>query len=477
MGDGGGSVHLFTFDSWLGAAPIFLDGKMIRPALDDSAKRDATPYLPETGTPSLLHSNGSPVAEVNSFVTFLRSDGVSLASAGHYARDLQVFARYLRDARSKSLLEASSVDVGTYRALRLEGPSDIRLSGASWKRTSAALTRFYQWAASKEAGLIPAAPKTRFRRDGAVAEDTIRMIPLEAYVLFRDQGLLSQGQANGTAHRRNPMRDAAFAELLVTTGVRLEEGASLLIGELPTASARAFEGSRSAMIELPATITKGRKPRSVPFPKRVAGNFIDAYVREERSQLVDRWRRAGGVRAMRQPLIGSLVGGRRILVQGEQRARPLASFRINERRNLLLLPGPESPLESAQPAALWLAQDGTALTPAAWQSIFRRTSNKLSEALGWELRVSPHTLRHTFAVYWLTHLIKAEVARLDGRSVPDRTEEIYMKVVSDPLRRVQRWLGHASILTTEKYLTYLDEAFEIVDQAAEALDSRLMGFF
>ena len=67
--------------------------------------------------------------------------------------------------------------------------------------------------------------------------------------------------------------------------------------------------------------------------------------------------------------------------------------------------------------------------------------------------------------------------RLDGRSLPDRTEEIYMKIVSDPLRRVQRWLGHSSIMTTQKYLTYVDEAFEIIDQAAEALDTRLLGFF
>lgn len=180
-------MHLFPFDPWLGVEPILLDGTMIRPALDDSIKQDATKYLPEKNLPSLLHSDGSPVVEVNSFITFLRSDGVSLASAGHYARDLQVFARYLRDARSKSLLDASSADVGKYRSLRLEGPGELRLSGSSWKRTSAALTRFYQWAASEDAGLISVAPKTRFRRDGAVAEDTIRMIPLEDYVLFRDQ--------------------------------------------------------------------------------------------------------------------------------------------------------------------------------------------------------------------------------------------------------------------------------------------------
>jgi len=51
-----------------------------------------------------------------------------------------------------------------------------------------------------------------------------------------------------------------------------------------------------------------------------------------------------------------------------------------------------------------------------------------------------------------------------------------MKIVGDPLRRVQRWLGHSSILTTQKYLTYLDEALELINEAAEDLDKRLIGF-
>lgn len=468
-------VHLLTFDPKLGAAAILLDGKMMLPSFDDAVIRTASRNVPEAGAPILIDFDGKLVTEVNAFLTFLRSDGVSLASAGHYARDLQVFARYLRDRHSKALLEATSADIGTYRTLRLEGPSNLRLAGASWKRTSAALTRFYRWA-SDEAGLISAPPKTKFRRDGAVSEDTIRMIALDDYVLFRDRGLLGRGVGSGGDWRRTPLRDAAFAELLVTTGIRLEEGASLLVGELPAMNAPAFDGRRSAMVDLPATITKGRKRRSVPFPRRVAGSFIDVYIREERSQLVDRWRRSGGIRTMRQPLVGSLTGARHIMIQGERRSRALASLGIDERHRLILLPEPDAPPEKSEPAALWLGQNGTPLTPAAWQTIFRRTSERLTQTIGRELHVSPHTLRHTFAVYWLTYLIKAEVVRLDCRSLPDRTQELYMKVVGDPLRRIQHWLGHSSILTTQKYLTYLDEAFEIVDEAAEALDMRLMGF-
>ena len=468
-------MHFFTFDHARGAKPIFIDGKMIRPAIDDAVIHAALRHGPEVGAPTLLNFDGSPVIEINAFTTFLRSDGVSLATAGHYARDLQVFARYLNDAESKSLLEATSANVGRYRALRLEGPSNFRLSGSSWRRTSAALTRFYRWA-MEDANLISTAPKTKFRRDGAFADDTIRMIALEDYVLFRDQGLLGMGETAGGTMRRTPLRDAAFAELLITTGVRLEEGASLLIGELPTMNAPAFDGGRSAMIELPAAITKGRKRRSVPFPKRVAGSFIDVYVREERSRLVDRWQRSGGIQMMSRPLVGSLTAGRNVLIQGEQRPRALNSLRIDERRRLVLLPSLGAPLIKSEPAALWLGQDGAPLAPAAWQTIFRRTSERLSQIIGREIHVSPHTLRHTFATYRLTYLIKAEVAQLDRRVIPDRTQEVYMKVVGDPLRRVQRWLGHSSILTTQKYLTYLDEALEIINEAAEALDKRLMGF-
>ncbi len=292
------------------------------------------------------------------------------------------------------------------------------------------------------------------------------MVSLDDYVAFRDRALMGR-------HSRAPLRDSAFAELLITTGMRLEEASSLLIGEMPDAEAAIFAGRRSAMVELSSAITKGRKPRSVPYPKRVARRFIETYLREERTQLVDRWRRAGGIRQMRQPLVGWRVDGGRLGIMGERKPRRVASLHIEERRNLVLLPKLGASVDTAQPAALWLTERGQPMTTSAWQSIFRRASRQLSEDLATEVSISPHTLRHAFAVHWLTHLINAEVTRLEAQERADRTQEVYLKVVGDPLRRVQRWLGHASSLTTQRYLTYVDEAFETLDHAAAALDGHL----
>jgi site-specific recombinase XerD len=466
-------MHLFAFDSALGCTAVVVDGRVVLPPIQAARQPNIgerlAHALPEEGLAQFIDTNGRVVCELNAFMTFVRSDGVSLKSANHYARDLQVFARYLQDLHNKSLLHATSADIGAYRRLRREGPARLRLASSSWKRASIALTRFYQWAASEEVGLLPRAPRTLFRRDGGYTEDAIRMVSLDDYVAFRDHVLM------GRHSRRAPLRDAAFSELLVTTGLRLEEAASLLVGEMPDAEAAIFSGKRSAMVELSPMITKGRKPRSVPYPKRVARRFVDIYLREERTQLVDRWRRAGGIRQVRDPLVGWLVDSGRIMIDGERCARRLASMQLKERQSLLLLPKPGAPFDTAQPAALWLTERGQPMTTRAWQSIFRRASRHLSQDLAREISISPHTLRHVFAVHWLTHLIKGEVARVEKQDRTDRTQEIYLQVVGDPLRRVQRWLGHSSSLTTQRYLNYLDEAFEVVEQATAAVDHDLRG--
>jgi site-specific recombinase XerD len=41
------------------------------------------------------------------------------------------------------------------------------------------------------------------------------------------------------------------------------------------------------------------------------------------------------------------------------------------------------------------------------------------------------------------------------------------------LRQLQRWLGHASSLTTQIYLTYVDEAIEQIESATELFDEIL----
>ena len=49
---------------------------------------------------------------------------------------------------------------------------------------------------------------------------------------------------------------------------------------------------------------------------------------------------------------------------------------------------------------------------------------------------------------------------------PDQKSAAYRRVIGDPLQKLQRLLGHASIASTYIYLDSLDEARMLVDKAA-----------
>lgn len=96
----------------------------------------------------------------------------------------------------------------------------------------------------------------------------------------------------------------------------------------------------------------------------------------------------------------------------------------------------EKILQKKSDKALFVSRNGKRLDPRG----VRRIVRKYSLALGIEGKVSPHTLRHTFA----THLLQSGA----------------------DLRVIQELLGHASLSTTQKY-THLDitHLMDIYDKA------------
>ncbi len=96
----------------------------------------------------------------------------------------------------------------------------------------------------------------------------------------------------------------------------------------------------------------------------------------------------------------------------------------------------EKMLQKKSDKALFVSRNGKRLDPRG----VRRIVRKYSLALGIEGKVSPHTLRHTFA----THLLQSGA----------------------DLRVIQELLGHASLSTTQKY-THLDitHLMDIYDKA------------
>jgi len=83
--------------------------------------------------------------------------------------------------------------------------------------------------------------------------------------------------------------NALFAELLVTTGLRLEEAASLLAIELP-ALEQLPSGTRSIPFRLPGSIAKGGRSREIRLPVRLLRRLHD-YAGIERANALTRIRR------------------------------------------------------------------------------------------------------------------------------------------------------------------------------------------
>ena len=81
--------------------------------------------------------------------------------------------------------------------------------------------------------------------------------------------------------------------------------------------------------------------------------------------------------------------------------------------------------------------------------------------------VTPHDLRHTFAVVMLRSL-QRRAAQLEQRRNRTGFGTISEHIVHNPLLTLQRLLGHASPSTTMIYLRYVDESDELIQRAFES---------
>jgi len=85
-------------------------------------------------------------------------------------------------------------------------------------------------------------------------------------------------------------------------------------------------------------------------------------------------------------------------------------------------------------------------------------------ALGIDLDVTPHALRHTFAVHMLSMLIREQIGAVLADGPPDEPgSAAYRRMIGDPLQKLQRLLGHASIASIDS----LEESRALVEAAVE----------
>lgn len=427
--------------------------------------------VPE-GMPFVLDDDGSYDLRLNAFLRSLPTLGARAPSSWTaYARDIVTWARFLSEVRGTTIWEATPADFDAfYRARRLGDPPAI--GPATWDRSVAALTRLYGWSVRRgHVAAMPLATVTKpvrktdgqweirevpAAREGRGDDETVRSVSLSRYRQFRDvgmRGLLPDGRRDRRFRGTNVERNVAFADLLLTTGMRVGEATATTAWELP----RLLPAPTArTSFDLSAAVVKNRRGRPV-FVSRRALRAVHDYVTFDRVDTVHRARSAGRyATGSWQPVAARRRGLR---VDGRPVRWDLVGEDLRSRALVGNAPG------SVEPLALWLTRDGRPMSTAAWHEVFA-TANARCERLGLDVHVTPHMLRHTFAVETLSALVRVHLRRAVSDPTPaQRSQQAYAWMLGDPIRRVQKLLGHRSESSTRRYLGSVQQVQDLVDEA------------
>jgi len=430
-----------------------------------------------SGMPFVLWDDGSYASEVNAFLRGLplgyTADGIptgrptrSRESWKAIATDLVVFGSWLSDVRGVPLWSATTRDAHAYHEARRVVPVGLAgtpaVTAGTWNRNHTHLKRLYDYALA--AGLAEVNPfgVTGFGREVAVRSRKVRFISLDVFDQWCEVGLRGEAAVSGWRESQQATRNVVFAQFLLRTGVRLTEGSSLLVSDLP---GRVAVGTRG-VLHLPGAITKGGVDRDVyltPAGLQPVNEWMDVERRGLVARALDENRYQGD---------GFIVGR---LDRSRVRLRDGTSARTDQmipetRRRLILTDQGGTVLE---PAALWLGNDGLPLSPSSWHSVFRRANDKCAEA-GLNVRLTPHMLRHTFAVHMLSLLLAESMRPIRQmlHSGADAHTVALRRLLIDPVRMLQLLLGHAHYTTTlDHYLPYVQQATEVSDAAVDRWQS------
>ncbi len=434
--------------------------------------------------PFVLGRDGAYDHHLNRFLRSCPTMGVrSLNSIRAYARDIVVWMRFLEERRDgKSLWSADRDDVAAFHETRRLSEPPFRISASSWNRMIAALDKLYRWAVDEK--IIAAAPFTyrqlwsRAPTSGAVmtvavncAKESgarngdVRFLDLPRYLVFRDVGLLGRlpdGREDPTWRGRNGERNALFAELLITTGLRLQEASSLLLTELPELHARRDPAARSLAFRLAAATAKGSRGRDIRIPIRLIRQ-LQGYTRIERENALARTPRSIRIPWIERSIRVAAHEHRALrLIDGDRTVRvSVDQLSPSERTRLV-------EATTGAPLALWLTEDGLPIPMASWEAVFVRASERCRRFGVADMHVTPHMLRHSFAVHMLTLLLREQI----GWVVSERSQHLgsaYRRMIGDPLLKLQRLMGHSRIESTYIYLDHLADSQGIVDAAVGKL--------
>ncbi|MHA4815433.1 tyrosine-type recombinase/integrase [Streptomyces aculeolatus] len=378
----------------------------------------------------------------------------------NYVGDYCVFFDFLH-SRGTRWDQATADDLWDFEDWRTRSPRNPRKVGASrWNRGLAALTRLYRWAvahgymtsspvetravADRYGGIVqvPAA-----RAKGARSCD-VRWLTPRAFRRWVDVGLRGHTAAGIVVpgwRGRLEDRNTAFADLLFSSGMRLGEGSSLLVFEMPRTR---LGGGRYYHGRLARAVTKSKRARTF-YVSAPAVGAVECYVESTRALAVRRAQMRGRYDAVPKRMVLRQTGFQRVLLhwrdQDGRQGQTLLSEATAAERMSYFAEGPMGP----EPLWLWLTEAGMPFRPASWENVFRAASQRCREELAVVMDeppwCTPHMCRHSFALLMLVVLHHVMDVKL-GLSPQERRD--FRLLYGDPWRMVQDLLGHAQIETT-----------------------------
>ncbi|MGP3913027.1 hypothetical protein [Nonomuraea sp. 10N515B] len=417
----------------------------------------------EAGTPILVDPTGRVDPLLARFFRRSRFARLAEGTKKAYVKDYRLFLTFLW-GRGKAWLEADSDDIDDWEAWRRRSKDNpVRIGGSKWDRELAAFLLLYNWAVSNgHMAVSPITMHTVRARDGSTSEvpanrsTDVKSSHVKWYTprtlrLWRDIGLRGftpEGLPEKGWRGRNDGRNAAFADLLNESGLRLREGGCLLTLEVPDAvlGHTYYEGTVAAAIAK-------RRQRMFYLHADAVGS-IEAYMATTRRAAIRRAQRRGAYDRLRGKLIVIAIGrdrARTISWQdslGNQGKAAMSELDCHDRKRLFI--EGESGLE---PLQLWLTEGGMPMAYESWEKVFDAANDRCAR-YGLGIVVSPHVCRHSFALKMLITLKRG----LDLRYGLDRGDREHLrKVYGEVFPLVKDLLGHKSeAMTREIYLEPLN---------------------
>jgi integrase len=254
-------------------------------------------------------------------------------------------------------------------------------------------------------------------RDAVSSDGNIRFLSpedLKFFVIVGIRGLLPDGREDATFERKTAFRNYVMTRLLVATGLRIEEASALLTWELPRIAPERLAAQKTVKLRVPRAIAKRGREREVVVS---AGDYllIQEYIDVERRNILDRIEAHGSeYPPVRNPIRVKRSNKQyRLLDREGSPSRAIDTAPPQSRIRFV-----ESSDGGPAPVWTWLDHEtGAPLGTRAWNDVFLAASARCRK-FGRDLHVTPHMLRHSFAVSYLSHLIETNLglAKLDDLS-------------------------------------------------------------